>query len=438
MSNNLYTIPESDDVTSSYAMDIDGPPTLSLSSVSEEVLDNDAMAPTSNNSNSNVLSRIPASTTTNTTYTETTPTDDTTCTTTPSPKAKVSIQPKITDTSTFDTYHDLFVAVEGVRESSGMRKSNLKRSTAASFTEEEGEAIFGTPMYDPGDKTKYKFPRRGVFSCNHKTGKNGASTCTLHIPFSYHTSHAHYKIAGTLSKPLCLTHNHEMFGIVVDGCVYIDSEHDLTPHEVESIHTLAIANSEMSKVKEALSVKYPKRDFSSALLHRVMDKKRTMMFGKDRHQMKEVMAHGSKAAANGGVFMPIICPETTRFAGCHYQTQRMRLYAMRYGSYFATADGTHLTNMYQFINVPWVTKDCLGKGHVAGLGLFLSENFHDITQGARLFGMSRKMEDDDNDSIIINADDNDDEQSEAAEVSALHIILFHYSKNAYTHIIHNQ
>ena len=94
--------------------------------------------------------------------------------------------------------------------------------------------------------------------------------------------------------------------------------------------------------------------------------------------------------------------------------------------------------MYRFINVPWVTKDCLGKGHVAGLGLFLSENSHDITQGARLFGMSCKMEDNDNDSIIINVDDNDDEQSEAAEVSALHIILFHYSENAYTHIIHNQ
>ena len=65
--------------------------------------------------------------------------------------------------------------------------------------------------------------------------------------------------------------------------------------------------------------------------------------------MKEVMAHGSNAAANGGVFVPIICPDTTRFAGCHYQTSRMRRYAKQYLTYHGTADGTHLTNKYRFI-----------------------------------------------------------------------------------------
>ena len=74
----------------------------------------------------------------------------------------------------------------------------------------------------------------------------------------------------------------------------------------------------------------------------------------------------------------------------------MRLYAERYGSlHSSTADGTHLTNMYCFINVPWVTVDCLGKTHVCGFGLYAAENSYDIIEGARLFGISSKMEDED-------------------------------------------
>ena len=109
-----------------------------------------------------------------------------------------------------------------------------------------------------------------------------------------------------------------------------------------------------------------------------MEQKRDTVYGEDRHQMKDIMKKWSAVAARGDVWVPIICTDMTHFYGSHYQTPRMRLYAMIYGSYFTTVDGTHNTNMYRFTNAPWVKKICLGLSHVIGMGIFLSENLEEI------------------------------------------------------------
>ena len=71
---------------------------------------------------------------------------------------------------------------------------------------------------------------------------------------------------------------------------------------------------------QSLAVEYSQRVFDKQLLHRVLDKKRDIMFGTNRHQMKDIMKKGNLVATKGGVWVPIICPETTRLSGCHYQT----------------------------------------------------------------------------------------------------------------------
>lgn len=317
-----------------------------------------------------------------------------------------SHQPEvITNDSTFDNYHILVSKVERLWDESGMKRSSLCRTTAVVFNKEEAIDAFGTPTYGPAGK-EYNIPRRGTFYCN-------VDKCNHCVPFSWFKKNSHYKIG---KQGLCLTHNHPTCGIVLDGVVHVNNEGDLTPEEIQSIHLLAIANSDMAKVKETLSIEYPSRHFTSSLLHRVMGKKRDAVFGIDRHQMTEVMKYGTKAAVNGGVWVPLICEDTLRFSGCHYQSYRMRKYATMYGNYFVTADGTHLTNGYRLVNVPWVVKDCLGKSKVAGFGLFKHENSYDIAEAGRLLGISCRqvtVDEVDNDDASLS---NDSEENEVSQV----------------------
>ncbi len=106
--------------------------------------------------------------------------------------------------------------------------------------------------------------------------------------------------------------------------------------------------------------------------------------------MSEVNAKGMRVARNGGVW-EVKYSDTTRAVGFHYQTPRMRKYALNDGSYFVTVDGTHNTNVYRLINCPWVTRCCLGLSHVIGIGLFKSENSVDIIESAQLFGIASRI-----------------------------------------------
>ena len=86
-----------------------------------------------------------------------------------------------------------------------------------------------------------------------------------------------------------------------------------------STHTLKITNTGISAVLEALAIEYPKINYCTDLIHQVMKQKIDMMYGEDRHQMKDIMKKGSSVDARGGVWVPIICTDTTRFSGSHDQ-----------------------------------------------------------------------------------------------------------------------
>ena len=159
----------------------------------------------------------------------------------------------------------------------------------------------------------------------------------------------------------------------LDGCQYITSQINLTKYEVSSIHTLSNHYHWGVSSPIGLIHRVPQEN----LLHRfnspIHEKKRDMVYGEDRHQMKDPMKKGGAVADRGGVWVPIIYPDMTRFSGSHYQMPQMRLYATIYGSYFTTVYGTHSKNMYRFTNAPWVKKICLVLSHVIGMGIFLSE-----------------------------------------------------------------
>jgi hypothetical protein len=162
--------------------------------------------------------------------------------------------------------------------------------------------------------------------------------------------------------------------MVLDGRSYVKNEADLTEAEMETLDTLAMTPMGIGGVKDALGEKFPMRLYDSQLLHRVLKKI------KDDGKL---FAHGNATAANGGIWVPEICPSTMRLRATHYASPRMMMFALQCGTYFVTADGTFLTNRYRLTMVPFVTTDYLGLTHLCGLGIYPSENSPNISQPHR-------------------------------------------------------
>ena len=116
--------------------------------------------------------------------------------------------------------------------------------------------------------------------CNHNLKHD---KCPFIVNFSWYSKFKHYKIVSSTN----LTHNHELsnINICLDGCEFINNEADLSAEEINAMQLMAITNYSIAKVKETMAFEYPKRSYCSQLLHRVMEKKRTTLFGDDRHQM---------------------------------------------------------------------------------------------------------------------------------------------------------
>ena len=255
----------------------------------------------------------------------------------------------------------------------------MVRYTSVLFSQKDAMKIFGVDEFDPGNYEKtFPYPYRGSICCKGKYGDG--NPCPFCIPFACWSKHIHFMVNSGNSEysKLSLTHNHSTSGMEQDGYQYITSHHELTKDEVSLIHSFTITSTGMSAVLEALAIEYPKRNYCTNLINQVMEQKRDLVYSEDRHQMKDIVKKGSAVASRGGLWVPVICSDTTRFSGSHYQMPRLRMYAIIYRSYFTTVDGTHNTNMYRFTNAPWVTKCCLVLYHVIGMGIFISDHFADI------------------------------------------------------------
>ena len=171
----------------------------------------------------------------------------------------------LTEKSVLGEFRTLDLIVKGVFERRNMKLSNLARKTASSFSREAAVKAFGSGQYQPStNKKSHPFPRRGNYYCTFKSGDGKA--CPFHVPFSWFDKHNGYLIKPAKGASLCLMHNHPPTGNGLDGCAYITSEVDLISDEIDAIHTLSLSQSAMGSVKEALAVKFPKRDYSSVMV----------------------------------------------------------------------------------------------------------------------------------------------------------------------------
>ena len=289
----------------------------------------------------------------------------------------------------FSSYGVLVNTISSHLERTGMPRSNLCiKSQGGLMSEEEATEYFGVPTHD--GKRIY---RRIQFYCNHST------TCPFRLPISFFKDKKVFRIVkhggsdfknvGTTDH--CIAHDHPLEAMTTsleDGTVLVKYEKDLKSEEVEAIKEKCLELIGMAKMQVRLREKFPMRSFDSALLHRMKKAHLDSVFGKDRHRLPQLFEKGEAIKAAGGVWHPMICTNTFRLEGTNYQESMMREYAKEYGQCCAFVDGTHGTNVYGIVTVPFTTVDCLGLSTIVGLTTMLNENSADIIRSGELFGLS--------------------------------------------------
>ena len=271
----------------------------------------------------------------------------------------------------------------------GMRRSDIKRKTSDGFDEEVAIKYFGIPEMEYMGGV-IPIPRRGRFGC--KGCKGGKGQCTFNVSFTFDMRYKKkFLLLDTEKSPFCLDHNHPPTGTMIDGRIFVDSEKDLGVEEISILQTLALTTMGIAGVKDVLSEKFPRKLYSSQLMHRALDKIRDDELGEDRHQINELFKMGHETSTKGGVWVPEFSPDTHRICATHYQGHIMRKFALQYATYFAVGDGTHMTNKYRLIMCPFITSDCLGLSHLVGLGLYPSESSPNIIKTAMLLGISARV-----------------------------------------------
>ena len=291
----------------------------------------------------------------------------------------------------YSSYGELLSTVYGHAERMGMPKSNLCVKTQAVFKEDEAMKLFSVPKHD--GKPIYK---RFQFYCNHN------HTCPFRLPVSFHMAKRKFcimgkggsdeKKVGTTNHNL--SHDHTIEAMTVsleDGTLQVTKEKDLRPEEEAYIKDKSLELIGMSKMQLALRDKFPGRSFDSQLLHRIKNTHLDSTYGRDRHRLPQLMQNGEAVKAKGGVWEPIICTDTFRLKGTNYQEPKMREYAEEYGQYCTFADGTHGTNVYGIVTMPFATVDSLGLSTITGISTMLNENSVDVVRSSKLFGLSAKL-----------------------------------------------
>ena len=293
----------------------------------------------------------------------------------------------------FQNFQHLFAGVEEEFRMSGVNRSSLARKSKAHFSPEESLSLFGQETYPDGTRN-CQFPKRGFFYCTQ------TNDCPFHVQYSHlpskKTGSANtikvYTVKaeseGKNPRPLCLTHNHGTNTMQVDGWMEVKHIKDMTQEEIDYVNTASTLRTKMPTLKTGLSTMFPGRIFDSAMLHRVIQQERKNRLGPCHERLPELIKLGELAKANGGAFQTELCPQTFTLEGTKYQTPRMREYALQYGSYHTSIDGTYGCNKYGLTVMPFIVPDCLGLMHCAGFMTSLSENSKDVVAAGELFMLS--------------------------------------------------
>ena len=288
-----------------------------------------------------------------------------------------------------------------------------------SFEPDEALALFGVKNFTDDSGKEFGIPRRGRYYCSHKGDncnqdgdggtKRRGSGCTFNVAFSYFKKTGSYHIsdnkdAVNASYPtnLCLAHSHDTVDVGIDGYILVKKQKDMSSAEVEYVQGMALLGSRMPKIQHAMSVKFRKknRTYDSQMLHRIVKNEKDSVFGPNRHRIPELMAMGSEVRSKGGHW-EVELSDTMKLEGTRLQTALQKQYALQYGSYFVTVDGTYGTNKYGLTALPWITADCLGLSQLCGMTTSLSENSKDVISSGRLFMIASVPDDESADPSVV-------------------------------------
>jgi hypothetical protein len=250
------------------------------------------------------------------------------------------------------------------------------------FTSDAAEKLFSN--------NSLKIVQRGSYYCNYKRNsvKNDPSRktdCSFRVGFTFDNKDRGYFIKD---QQFSLDHCHplEDRSVTVDGLVSVNLEKQLSNHEMNELFHLARFSLPVSKVREIMMGKFPKRQFTSPLLFRILNKGKVFHFGADPDAMNEFFKFGAEIGKAGGLF-DWTMDSSGHLASVFIQSASSKEYSGLYSD-LTLVDGAHGTNLYGLTLVPFTNVDCLGHSIINGIYIANSECGELIEKGLISFGLA--------------------------------------------------
>ena len=302
----------------------------------------------------------------------------------------------------FKSPQNLISSIRTIFLGSGMNKASLGRKTKATFGEQDDTPWGDARKMMYGEK-EVDIPKRGKFYCAHKT-EDSSNKCTWNVAFTWIKEKQAFVILNgdgpdkspSYNTNFCLEHSHRVDGVCrgVNDVFVVSRKDDLETEEMDFIRSVAQIHCSVPEVQDALHNKFGKKNnrrYTTVLLNNLLGSVRDQLFGKDRHQMKELMEEGARIIKGGGVFDWDV-NDFRVLIGLRYQSYLMQQVAVQFGSYFFTMDGTYGMGAAGLAFCPMVTVDCLGLSMCCGLFIALSENSRDAIEACKQFKLSSVLD----------------------------------------------
>jgi len=157
------------------------------------------------------------------------------------------------------------------------------------------------------------------------------------------------------------------------GVTTIVSQSELTTEERDYLLSVGPDRVPAPQVRKTMARLFggPARQYSRALLNRVMRLGREAFTGSDKDSVVKFLEHGHRIRQLGGKFVYDICPASMKLVSYHTQTVLERELADWYGRRLFYMDSTHNMTRYYLRALPPSGMDCLG--HICSFGIALIE-----------------------------------------------------------------
>ena len=302
----------------------------------------------------------------------------------------------------FKCAQNLFSSIKTIFLDGDMNNASLRRKTKAKFGDQDDTPWGNARKMMYGEK-EVDIPKRGKFYCAHKTA-DSSNNCTWNVAYTWVKEKQAFVILNgngpdkspSYNTNFCLEHSHRVDGVCrgVNDAFVVSRKDDLESEEMDFIRSVAQIHCSVPEVQDALHNKFGKKNnrrYSAVLLNNLLGSVRDQLFGKDRHQMKELLEDGARIIRDGGVFDWDV-NDFRVLIGLRYQSYLMRQVAEQFGSYFFTMDGTYGMSAAGLTFCPMVTVDCCGLSMCCGVFIALSENSKDAIKACKQFNLSSVLD----------------------------------------------